>query len=339
MSELGQRLKEARLARGLSLDDVQEMTKIRKRYLEAIEAGDYKVLPGSFYVRAFIKTYAETVGVDADELLTEHRKDVPETVQEKTMEPVLQKRRSRQTTERNSKWLSTTLMWSFAVIILVVIYLYFAVWGNFNEADKNKETDPTPVTTEAGIKGPKDDNSSTDNASKNGSNATPNNGQTNGTDNTQQNSGNEPDSNNSTEPGSTGTISVTPDGTEGSTTKFKVQSPGNQPVQVVINATGKSWVEVRKGNKSGEKLYYDNTTEGEVLTYDLGPEGLYIKSGASSNTAITVAGQEVKDGKNTSKIQLNLDNGTSNSDASTDLGTNSTTGTNSSSNNSGVTTE
>ncbi|MNZ49499.1 cytoskeletal protein RodZ [compost metagenome] len=337
MSELGQRLKEARLARGLSLDDVQEMTKIRKRYLEAIEAGDYKVLPGSFYVRAFIKTYAETVGVDADELLTEHRKDVPETVQEQTMEPVIQKRRSRQTTERNSKWLSTTLMWSFAVLILVVIYLYF-VSGNSNKADKNNETDPTPVTTQAGNKDPKENNNSKGSTGQNGSNST-DNGQTNGTDNTGQNTGNQPDSNNSTDPGSTGSITVSPDGTEGSTTKFKVQSPGNQPVQVVINATGKSWVEVRKGNKSGEKLYYDNTTEGEVLTYDLGPEGLYIKSGASSNTAITVAGQEVKDGKNTSKIQLNLDNGTSNSDASTDLGTNSNTGTNTSSNNSGVTTE
>lgn len=67
MSELGRHLKEARLQKGMSLDDVQEVTKIRKKYLEAIEAGDYKVLPGSFYVRAFIKTYAEAVGVNPDE--------------------------------------------------------------------------------------------------------------------------------------------------------------------------------------------------------------------------------------------------------------------------------
>lgn len=48
MSELGLQLKEARLQKGMSLDDVQEVTKIRKKYLEAIESGDYKVLPGSF---------------------------------------------------------------------------------------------------------------------------------------------------------------------------------------------------------------------------------------------------------------------------------------------------
>lgn len=38
MSELGRHLKEARLQKGMSLDDVQEVTKIRKKYLEAIEA-------------------------------------------------------------------------------------------------------------------------------------------------------------------------------------------------------------------------------------------------------------------------------------------------------------
>lgn len=47
MSELGQQLREARLQKGMSLDDVQEMTKIRKRYLEAIEAGTIKCCPAA----------------------------------------------------------------------------------------------------------------------------------------------------------------------------------------------------------------------------------------------------------------------------------------------------
>ncbi|MNW53957.1 hypothetical protein D3C74_315380 [compost metagenome] len=275
-------------------------------------------------MRAFIKTYAETVGVDADELLAEHRKDVPEAVQEQTMEPVLQKRRSRQATERNSKWLSTTLMWSFAVLILVVIYLYF-YWGSSDQAEKNNQTDPTPVTTEAGNKGDKDKNSTAGNNSGNtnqggATNGSTNNGQTDGTDHAGQNPGNEPDTN--TPDTGAGTVTVTPDGNEGSTTKFKVHSTGSQPVQVVINATGASWVEVRKGSKSGEKLHFATTANGDVLTYDIGPEGLYIKSGASSNTTILVGGQEVTDGKNTSKIQLNLDNGAS------DTGTNNSTNAN-----------
>ncbi|MFL6517543.1 MAG: helix-turn-helix domain-containing protein, partial [Bacillus sp. (in: firmicutes)] len=55
MTELGNRLKEARLAKGLSLDDLQSMTKIQKRYLIGIEEGNYASMPGNFYVRAFIK--------------------------------------------------------------------------------------------------------------------------------------------------------------------------------------------------------------------------------------------------------------------------------------------
>lgn len=123
MSELGRHLKEARLQKGMSLDDVQEVTKIRKKYLEAIEAGDYKVLPGSFYVRAFIKTYAEAVGVNPDELMEEHG-NVPAAPVDTTMETVIQKRSRKPETERNAKWLPTLLMWTFPVLILVVIYLY-----------------------------------------------------------------------------------------------------------------------------------------------------------------------------------------------------------------------
>lgn len=71
MTELGKVLREAREAKGLSIDDVQELTKIQKRYLEAIEDGNYDILPGQFYVRAFIRQYAETVGVDVSTFLVE----------------------------------------------------------------------------------------------------------------------------------------------------------------------------------------------------------------------------------------------------------------------------
>lgn len=323
VSELGQQLREARLARGLSLDDVQEMTKIRKRYLEAIEMGDYKVLPGSFYVRAFIKTYAETVGLDADELLAEHRQNVPSSAPEPTMEPVIQKRRSRQHNDRNSKWLSTTLMWSFAVLILIVIYMYFSVWGNNkDEAEGNKEPDPTPVTQG---KTPTNGNQNGTNAGNGtaGDAVGGNKGAGNGTDtvtdpgtNNGTNAGNMGNGGNETpgnEPGNQ--ITVVPDGTEGSTTKYKIQNPGTQPVQVVITASGESWVEVRKGSKSGEKLYFGKTKDGDVLTYDVVPEGLYILSGNSAKTAIAVAEQPIEDGKTTSRFFLSLDDGTGGSTA------------------------
>ena len=60
------------------MDDLQQMTKIQKRYLIAIEEGDYEIMPGNFYVRAFIKQYADTVGLDGDRLLGDHASVIPE---------------------------------------------------------------------------------------------------------------------------------------------------------------------------------------------------------------------------------------------------------------------
>jgi len=70
--ELGNELRQARERKGLTLDQVQNDTKIRNRYLEAIEAGDLDVLPGMVYARGFIKSYAEYLTLDGQELLERH---------------------------------------------------------------------------------------------------------------------------------------------------------------------------------------------------------------------------------------------------------------------------
>ena len=82
MTELGNILKENREARGLSLDELQSITKIQKRYLLGIEEGNYSMMPGKFYVRAFIKQYAEAVGLEPDELFEQYKSEIPATYNE-----------------------------------------------------------------------------------------------------------------------------------------------------------------------------------------------------------------------------------------------------------------
>lgn len=82
LTELGDKLKTVRREKGLSLDDLQQITKIQKRYLVAIEEGNYSVMPGKFYTRAFIKQYAEAVDLDSAELFTEFESEVPYSQQE-----------------------------------------------------------------------------------------------------------------------------------------------------------------------------------------------------------------------------------------------------------------
>ncbi|USS85170.1 helix-turn-helix domain-containing protein [Fructilactobacillus myrtifloralis] len=68
-TSVGAQLKSAREQAGISIDELQKRTKIQKRYLTAIENGDFQELPGQFYVRAFVKQYANAVGLNGEQFL------------------------------------------------------------------------------------------------------------------------------------------------------------------------------------------------------------------------------------------------------------------------------
>ncbi len=72
-SEIGQALREARLAQGIELDEAQRVTKIRARYLEALENEQWEKLPDPAYVRGFLRTYAGYLDLDANALVAAYR--------------------------------------------------------------------------------------------------------------------------------------------------------------------------------------------------------------------------------------------------------------------------
>jgi cytoskeleton protein RodZ len=69
--DIGAALERARNDRGLSLEEVEQATKIRKRYLQGLERDDYSVLPDAVYAQGFLKTYANYLGLDGEELARE----------------------------------------------------------------------------------------------------------------------------------------------------------------------------------------------------------------------------------------------------------------------------
>lgn len=71
---VGKKLREARTRRKLTLQEVEAATKIRARYLQAIENEDWDQLPGDTYARAFIRTYGVLLGLDGDRLAEEQRR-------------------------------------------------------------------------------------------------------------------------------------------------------------------------------------------------------------------------------------------------------------------------
>jgi cytoskeletal protein RodZ len=70
-AKIGQVLEKARKEKGLTLDEVEYATKIRKRYLAGLEREDFGALPDAVYAHGFLKTYANYLGLDGEELSRE----------------------------------------------------------------------------------------------------------------------------------------------------------------------------------------------------------------------------------------------------------------------------
>jgi len=71
---VGSKLREARTRRRFSLREAEAATKIRVRYLRALENEEWEQLPGDTYTRAFIRTYGSFLGLDGDRLAEEQRR-------------------------------------------------------------------------------------------------------------------------------------------------------------------------------------------------------------------------------------------------------------------------
>jgi cytoskeleton protein RodZ len=71
--EIGNTLREARVRRNLTLQQVEEDTKIRVKYVQAMENEDFDVMPGATYVKGFLRTYSTYLGLDPEVILGEYR--------------------------------------------------------------------------------------------------------------------------------------------------------------------------------------------------------------------------------------------------------------------------
>jgi cytoskeleton protein RodZ len=73
MPEIGATLREARMRARIDVSEIEQQTKIRAKYLRALENEEWDLLPGPTYVKSFLRTYAQALGLDAKLLLEEYR--------------------------------------------------------------------------------------------------------------------------------------------------------------------------------------------------------------------------------------------------------------------------
>lgn len=290
MSDLGALLRNAREKRGYSLDDIQDLTKIRKRYLEAIEEGNYKVLPGSFYVRAFVKNYSETVGLDAEEVLRLYHKEIPSAVPEQVAEPIQRPRRSqRQPSDRLSRWGFRMLMWSFLLLIAILVYVYaIAKPGddNVDSADQTKMTDQTKPP-----EGTDNTNIPTDaNTTKPTQGTKP--------DSVSQDPVQVPD------PPVVAQTKLTLQKTTGRTDYFEVSPAGTHKIEFKVTG-GSSWVGINQTSSKGKILLSKTLKDTEVVSLDVeGP--VYLNLAHANIVEVTIDGVLIEDGNKTGSHKMQL---------------------------------
>lgn len=120
---IGATLREARNRRKVDLSEVEETTKIRLRYLRAIENEDWDVLPGDAYAWGFIRTYASYLGLDGDRLADEYRRStVPAGERVPRVEPAGGSRRIR-AAPRIPARVTAAIVVAGLIVALVVIGL------------------------------------------------------------------------------------------------------------------------------------------------------------------------------------------------------------------------
>ena len=76
MAELGEELRRERVRRNLTFKDVEQVLHIKTTYLEAIEDGNYDIIPGQVYVKGFIRNYGNYLDLDGDRLVKAYQSQV-----------------------------------------------------------------------------------------------------------------------------------------------------------------------------------------------------------------------------------------------------------------------
>lgn len=77
VDSIGSKLREARERKGLSAETVSRETMLTLRYVQALESNDFDALPGTAFVRGYVRRYAELVGLNADELIASFDESLP----------------------------------------------------------------------------------------------------------------------------------------------------------------------------------------------------------------------------------------------------------------------
>ena len=144
MPAIGERLREARMRQKIDIAEVETATKIRAKYLRALENDEFGLLPGSTFVKTFLRTYAEYLGLDATLLVEEYRVHYEPRGESEPMQHFAPPRRR---APRRSRYAGGPPGPGTAIAVLVLALLViFAVLGITGGSNKGQKASTSPTT-------------------------------------------------------------------------------------------------------------------------------------------------------------------------------------------------
>jgi cytoskeletal protein RodZ len=144
MADIGSTLREARMRARIDISEVEASTKIRAKYLRAIENEEWDLLPGTVYVKSFLKTYGDYLGLDSRLLLDEFRRRY-ERPSDHDLRPIASLTRERERAARGPRG-PRVPRWLVIVVILVAVVVTLYEIGKQNP----KTTSPPPSNVATG---------------------------------------------------------------------------------------------------------------------------------------------------------------------------------------------
>jgi hypothetical protein len=137
--EIGNSLREARLRQGLEFPEIEHATKIRSKYLRALEDEQFDVLPAQTYVKGFLRTYAEHLGLDGQLYVDEYNSRYVAGEDESPL------RASRSPSNGQERRIQTGFAFAVVAGIAILAALVIAAWkyGAGSNGNQTKQNPPT----------------------------------------------------------------------------------------------------------------------------------------------------------------------------------------------------
>jgi hypothetical protein len=148
MPDIGATLQEARMRARIDISEVETATKIRAKYLRAIENEEWEMLPGPTFVKSFVRTYAEYLGIDGKLLVEEYKlrhEPVPSDAELSSLGPPLSESR-RHIRPPHPPRLPRGFVIGLSVVGLIAVLIVLGSLGN-SGTDTPVATDTRPRTT------------------------------------------------------------------------------------------------------------------------------------------------------------------------------------------------